>query len=100
MAEHRLRMLAMTDLPDLGIKEGDLITFVPGERTHPFLISRNVPLDYGAVLVAMNEGKLEPMVLTHGGASSVSPPPLPSDASAPQSGCPLPRRLRLHRSVG
>lgn len=88
-AKYRLRV--KTAVPQLNLHEGDLITWDHGSAGQPFVVHRRCDLDMGTLLVALNEGRLDPIILTPADASS---PPLPSVEEA--AGRELPRLLLLH----
>lgn len=70
MSSVKYRLRAQQDIPHLGVKQGDLLTWDHGKTEKPFVIHRRCSLDMGTLLVALNEGILEPFIVTPGGALS------------------------------
>lgn len=95
MHETSHSMIAQEDIPELGIEKGDLIRWRRTASGHPFTIHRAKTFDFGALLVALNEGRLEPLIVTP--ASSSAAPELSVEEAV---GRELPPRLRLHRRLG
>lgn len=71
------------DLPDLGLRLGDCVSFDPSDA-EPYIIHRPYPANPGALLAAMNEGAISgtippqllrphPSADAFAGASSVRP---------------------------
>lgn len=89
-----MHMVAERDIPELEIRKGDLIRWARTASEHPFLQTRRRSFDYGALLVALNQGALSPVTVTPGGASPGAESPA---AAAETSLRPL---LRLHRRLG
>lgn len=89
-----IHMIAQADIPELEIRKGDVIRWNKGASEHPFVHSRRRSFDYGALLVALNQGTLEPMNLTPGGASSQAETLVQAAETA------LRPHLRLHRRLG
>lgn len=97
MDEVVLRMVATEDIEELGIRRGDLLTWKPGASEHPFVQIRHASFDYGALLVALNTGRLEALV-THAASSPGALASAPAaDAALEQAVRP---QLRLHRTHG
>lgn len=89
-----LRMVAQQDIPELGIEAGDVIRWDRTASEHPFVLARRRSFDYGALLVALNTGALEPVTLTPDASSPPAADPAQAAASA------LRPHLRLHRRLG
>lgn len=70
MPEEKLRMIATEDIPEMGLQRGDLIRWNLTASEHPFVLLRRRSFDYGALLVALNEGRLEPIAVTPGASAS------------------------------
>ncbi len=89
-----MRMIATRDIEELRICAHDLITWDNKPGQHPFLLARRTRYDYGSLLVALNTGALEPLVVTR--------------ASSPEAAASVDRalaeelrpRLRLLRRMG
>lgn len=91
MSSVKYRLRAQQDIPQLGVKQGDLLTWDHGKTDQPFVIHRRCSLDMGTLLVALNEGILEPFIVTPGGALT------PTSVSIEEAvGRELPRLLLLH----
>lgn len=96
MADAAYWMVAQADLTELGIERGDIVHWDPKQgNPHPFVITRRRSLDYGAILVALDQGVIEPYVLTPGGASAASREGLQTQLARE-----LRPRLRLVRVMG
>lgn len=54
-------LVAREDIPALNIRAGDLIRFDASRPDRPWTVARAEAFDYGAVLVALNEGHLDPI---------------------------------------
>ena len=70
MAEEKLRMMVTEDIPEMGLQRGDLIRWDLGASEHPFVLLRRRSFDYGALLVGLNEGRIEPIAVTPGASAS------------------------------
>lgn len=90
-----MRMVVQRDLPQLDLKAGDLITWQPDTSQHPFIVTRRASYDYGALLVALNDGGLEPIEVMPGASPSSAREQ--ADREAAERLRPL---LRLHRRLG
>lgn len=91
-----ISLIAREDIPELGIEAGDVIRWNRGTTSaHPFTVHRRRSFDFGALLVAMNESRLEPIAVMR--ASDASPA---SEAAAEAVTQELRPLLRLHRRLG
>lgn len=95
MKDTMFSMVAREDIPELKIKAGDLIRWKRTASEHPFTIHRHRSFDFGALLVALNEGRLEPLISSTPAASSA-----PAEDVTSAVARELPPRLRLHRRLG
>lgn len=91
------RLRAVQDLEYTELKRGDLLTFYADAATAeaPHILTRHVAVDPGILLVGLNTGVLEPVILTPG-ASPSSSRAVVEQAVAET----LRPRLRLVRSMG
>lgn len=90
------RVRALEDLEHTEMKRGDLLAFYENHTEFPHVLTRHVRIDSGILLVGLNTGKLEPIILTHGGAAVSS-----SRAAVEQAvAATLRPQLRLVRSMG
>mgnify|MGYP001141489888 CR=1 FL=1 len=95
MGKVKYRMRVRADVPTLGLQAGDLVTWHHGEQEPPFTIHRRCDFDMGAVLVALNDGRLDPIILMPGGASRPASPQ--ASLSVEEAvGRAMPRLLLLH----
>ena len=78
---------ATRDIPELGVRSGDILVYNPAQLAQPWSLHRAV-LGPGSVLHALNEGALEPIDVP-------TPAVLASSFSPPADG-PVPRVLVLH----
>lgn len=79
---------ATRDIPELGVRVGDVLVYNPSHAAQPWSLHRAV-LGPGSVLHALNEGALEPIDLP-------LPAALTSSSRAPAPDDPAPRVLELH----
>lgn len=94
--EVKLFMVARADMPEVGIQRGDLLRWEPTAGVpEPFVLARRRTFDYGVILVGLDTGQLDPVVLRQGASSSELRRQL--QESAAQA---LRPSLRLHRSMG
>ena len=95
MSDVIYRLRAVQDLEYTELRRGDLLTFYADGSDKPHILSRHVAIDPGIVLVGLNTGILEPVILTPGAS------PSSSRAAVEQAVAEVLRpRLRLVRSVG
>lgn len=89
------RLRALQDLEHTELRRGDLLTFYADGSEHPHILTRHVAIDPGILLVGLNTGVLEPVILTPGASPSSSQAAVEravAEALRPQ--------LRLVRSMG
>jgi hypothetical protein len=87
-------MVAKVDIPELRIREGDILRFNPALGSLPWTIGRRTDLNFGAVLNQVNLGALEPVDITPSYATEA----LTRRASPPARILPL--RPRPQQSAG
>lgn len=96
MSDALISLIAREDIPELGIEAGDVIRWNKmGASAHPFTLHRRRTFDFGALLVAMNESRLEPISVMRASDSSTA-----SETAEQAVTQELRPRLRLHRRLG
>lgn len=89
------RLRAVQDLEYTEMRRGDLLTLYADGSDAPHILTRHVSIDPGILLVGLNTGTLEPVILTPGAS------PSSSRAQVEQAVAEALRpRLRLVRSMG
>lgn len=97
MSDVIYRVRALQDLEHTDVRRGDLVSLYGAttDRDAPHILSRHVAIDPGIILVGLNTGLLEPVILTPGAC------PSSSRAAVEQAVAEVLRpRLRLVRSTG
>lgn len=91
------RLRALQDLEHTDMRRGDLLSLYGAvtDAAAPHILSRHVAIDPGIILVGLNTGVLEPVILTPGAC------PSSSRAAVEQAVAEVLRpQLRLVRSMG
>ncbi len=95
MGEVIYRLRAVQDLQHTELRRGDLLTFYADGSAKPHILTRHVAIDPGILLVGLNTGALDPVILTPGAC------PASSRAAVERAVAEgLRPQLRLVRSMG
>ncbi len=95
MSDVTYRLRALQDLEYTEVRRGDLLTFYANDSVSPHVLTRHVAIDPGILLVGLNTGVLEPIILTPGACPSSSRAAVERAVAAT-----LRPRLRLVRAMG
>lgn len=97
MSDVVYRVRALQDLEHTDVRRGDLVSLYGAltDRAAPHILSRHVAIDSGIILVGLNAGVLEPVILTPRASPSSSRAQVERAVAEA-----LRPRLRLVRSIG
>lgn len=95
MSDVIYRVRALQDLEHTDVRRGDMLALYKAEPETPHILTRHLCVDPGILLVGLNTGILEPIIVTPGASPSSSRSAVEravADRLRPQ--------LRLVRSLG